>query len=237
MTEKNASTKKATSDPSLILDDIVSAMRPLLLKATIDLYEQFLPNIAEKYIEFVPRAAKSPTPQKSDVVKSLAKIKKDSAALLISIMTLKGSANSGLFHLMENADDLPGALDYVPPSMKSSYSHQPTLMEMQLLLQRLRNAASHLEDTLRTTPSVKGRKKNSAAMKVAITAANDFLRLTHKRPTRVTDRCDGKSKLSGLFPDFLSEIFKALGITANVDDCAKKAIALMDMEKKEPRVA
>jgi hypothetical protein len=77
-----------------------------------------------------------------------------------------------------------------------------------------------------------GPKLKARARAIAIAAAEDYFRLTGKPPGRTNDRADGKTKLSGEFIDFLSEIFKALGVGASVDHYAKQAAALWQSRRQ-----
>jgi hypothetical protein len=77
----------------------------------------------------------------------------------------------------------------------------------------------HVRSAART-----GRPKKQAAKAIAANAAANFELLTGRRATLSTPTAGGKA--SGAFLDFLSEVFKILGVDASPESQAKVAIDL-----------
>jgi hypothetical protein len=96
-----------------------------------------------------------------------------------------------------------------------SHFHDLTLGEFEEMLQRLITAAFRAMVPDGSTDR-RGPKFRSQPRKIAALAADRFYCLTGRTPAR--------TKIRGEFPDFLAEVFSALGISASVDLHAREAI-------------
>jgi hypothetical protein len=205
---KHMTTKLNIPDQGQTQSLVEAAMRSLRSRHPSYLSEivkEAIPVLAEKYEYMI--APEPIVPSKSATTKQLANIKKHGAALYVGVMSLQG------------------------PAVDALNFSKPTLGQLEGYLKRLVEASSRAEVPLEASGR-KGPKLKARPRAIATAAAADYFRLTGKRPGRTNDRVDGKTKLSGEFVDFLSEIFKALGVVANVEHYAKEATSLWQSSRQ-----
>jgi hypothetical protein len=179
--------------------------------------EDYIPALAEKYayMRFNRLFDAKPLTEKQ-IRSKLLKIKKQSEALLISVMTLEGPASDALYQTIAESDRSPEIACLIPPSMMESHPHRPTLGELMAYLQRLADAASSPIIPWDAVKKRKGPDLNILPREIAQAAARDFHGLTGKPPTLSKNRHE--------FPHFLDAVFKALDIQSSVADHIVEAV-------------
>lgn len=126
---------------------------------------------------------------------------------------------------IETLDRLAGKLERAirelkRPSHAALFREGANLPEISANLAQLREYARHSYSNLRDTENAKGRPIKHEAAAVTETARHIF-RTIEKRPdTFTTDPASGH--VSGIWPDFLSAVFDALGVNASVASQVRK---------------
>jgi hypothetical protein len=172
--------------------------------------EDYIPALAEKYsyMRFDRLFDAKPLTEKQ--------IRKQSEALLISVMTLEGPASDALYQTIAESDRSPEIACLIPPSMMESHPHRPTLGELMAYLQRLAEAASSPIIPWDAVKKRKGPDLNILPREIAQAAARDFHGLTGKPPTLSKNRHE--------FRHFLDTVFEALDIQSGVADYIVEAV-------------
>jgi hypothetical protein len=214
---KTARAANKAPDFALMQRRVADAMCALPLWLPDDVLEDYIPARAEAYayMWFDHLFDGKPLTEKQ-IRSKLSKIKQQSEALLVSVMTLDGSVSDALYRTIAECDRSPEIPCFIQPEMLKLHSHRPTLGELMAYLQRLVDAASSPIIPCDAVKKQKGPDRNILAREVARTAARDFQGLTGKPPTL--------SKNKHEFPHFLDAIFKALDIKSGVADHAGEAV-------------
>jgi hypothetical protein len=204
-------------DFALMQNRMADAMWALPQWLPDNVLEDYIPALAEKYayMRFDRLFDAKPLTEKQ-IRSKLLKIKKQSEALLISVMTLEGPASDALYQTIAESDRLPEIACLIPPSMMESHPHRPTLGELMAYLQRLADAASSPIIPWDAVKKRKGPDLNILPREIAQAAARDFHGLAGKPPTLSKNRHE--------FPLFLDAVFKALDIQSSVADHIVEAV-------------
>jgi hypothetical protein len=196
--------KIMTLDHGGIQPAVEAAMHTLSLRF---LDEDIISTRAEKYVSLFFNyclAAHTQPITKTEFEQHPSKIKDQSAALLLTLRTMRGPVAEALNSHRPTTMG-PVGFPLAPP----------TLGEMESYLQWLNEAAS-LVKAPSTAKAHKGPGRLLHERKIANAAACDFFALTGKHPTRSVNK--------GGFVDFLRMIFAALNIKSNIDDRAREAV-------------
>lgn len=214
---KAARAANKTRDFGLTQKRVADAMRALPLWLPDDKLDDYIPALAEEYayMRFDRHFDAKPLTEKQ-IISKLLKIKKQSEALLISVMTLERPASDVLYRTIAESDRSPEITCLIPPGMLESHPHRPTLGEMMAYLQRYADAASSPKIPWDTVKKRKGPDLNILPREIAKAAARDFHGLTGKPPTLSKNRHE--------FPHFLDAVFKALDIQSSVADHVVEAV-------------
>jgi hypothetical protein len=214
---KTARAANKALDFALMQKRVGDAMWALPLWLPDNVLEDNIPARAEEYayMRFNRRFDAKPLTEKQ-IRSKLLKIKKQSEALLISVMTLKEPASDALYRTIAESDRSPEAACLIPPGMMELHPHRPTLGEMMANLQRLADAASSPIIPRDAVKKRKGPDLKILPREIAKAAALDFHGLTGKLPTLSKNRHE--------FPHFLDTVFQALGIQSSVADHVVEAV-------------
>lgn len=196
-----------TGPPRVNRRDLEAAFRRLRYDDN-SLPEEYRAPLIERFVEDLAAMATPDVvePSRDATFKQLLKVKDDGIKLLSSIWSLQERAVDAVYDARQEHGG-------------------PTLGELAGWLQELVNdadtAAANVAKLNRDRP---GPKRKVQARRIANTAAIQFVRLTARPPARVNDKGDGKMKPSSEFSAFLTEIFCALDVRADVDERGKEAI-------------
>ena len=159
--------------------------------------------MADEYSSFIANSRRS-EPTQSEVLPLIEACKKQAIELSSTLNMLRGRAWAQLQDAYrEIAQDEEG-LDFA---------------QLDRTLVRLHLAAVSTASTVEAWPTRRGGIADTRPTAVAKVAAAQYYRVTRRVPSRTVE---GKST-RGLFVEFLSAIFAALGITASVDAHAREA--------------
>ncbi len=217
MTARITAGKTKSLDFGLMQKRLADAMRALPLPLPDSAREDDIAALAEKYayMRFDRLFDAKPLTEKQ-IRSRLVKIKKQSEALLISLMTLEGPVSDALYRTMAQSERSPESACLIPSSMMELHPRRPTVGELMAYLQRLADAASSPISLGDAVKERKGPDLNMLPREIARVAARDFSDLTREPPTLSRNR--------HRFPYFLEAVFKALDIQGSVADHAAEAV-------------
>jgi len=125
---KTARTVNKAPDFALMQKRVEAAIRALPLCLPNDVLEDYIPALAEKYayVWFDHLFDAKPITEKQ-IRSKLLKIKKQSEALLLSVMMLERPASDALYRRIVESNRSPEIPCFIPPGMMELHPHRPTL--------------------------------------------------------------------------------------------------------------
>jgi len=141
----------------------------------------------------------------------------------------KGDVLLHLQKCQKQALDLSSALNFLRGTgwreLRAAYERESgrqskvSLIDLDRVMLHLHVAASQAEEAVKALPTRKGQTPDSRPLEIAKVAARHFHRITGEDPGRIVEAGD---KARGWFPNFLTDVFAAIGIKASVDHHAKQ---------------